>query len=700
MNDKSKRYIYRDVSWLSFNERVLQEASDPSVPVIERIKFLGIFSNNRDEFFRVRIATLKRMSTIGKNARTMLGGKPTAILNTVQKIIRKQGEKFDEVFIELLKELERHRIFIISENELDDAQGMIVREYFHREVRPTLVPVMIDQLRELPNLKDHAAYFAVEMAKEGERHGKRHALIEIPTNVLSRFFVLPPKNGDNYIILLDDVIRYCLSDIFSIFNFTTFNAYMIKLTRDAELDLDNDVRIGYLEKISKSVKQRKIGVPVRFIYDETMPKDFLALLIRKLHLRERDTQIPGGRYHNFKHFMKFPKVNTPKLLYEPLPPIPNPLIDTAKGLMRSMRDRDIILHYPYQSFHYMIDLLREAAIDPNVKSIKMTLYRVAKNSNVVNALINAVKNGKSVTVVVELQARFDEEANIYWTQRLEEEGAKVITGVPGLKVHTKLCLITRRENGKTVRYAHLGTGNFNEDTAGLFCDDSFFTVDKRLTSEVHDVFSFYENNQNMFDYHHLLVSPFTMRKRMCEMIDTEIANAKMGKEAYLFFKMNNLSDQGMIEKLYEASNAGVRIRLIVRSVFSLIPGKKGMSENIEAISIVDRFLEHARVFIFCNGGDEKYYISSADLMTRNLDYRSEVACPIYDRDIQRELREMLDLQWQDNTKARVLKGRQTNQYRKTAGEEQRRAQYDIYKYLREKANRRGVQILPRTGSAY
>ena len=460
---------------------------------------------------------------------------------------------------------------------------------------------------------------------------------------------------------------------------------MIKLTRDAELDLDNDVRISYLEKISKSVKLRKTATPVRFIYDDTMPEELLTLLIKKLRLRERDALIPGRRYHNFKHFISFPKVGSRELLNEQFPPLPNPYINSNKGLMSSMRRRDIILHYPYHSFYNMIDLLREAAIDPDVKSIKMTLYRVAKKSNVINALINAVKNGKSVTVVVELQARFDEEANIFWTQRLEEEGAKVILGVPGLKVHTKLCLITRKENGKNVQYAHIGTGNFNEDTTDLFCDDSLFTVDKRLTNEVFKVFRFYENNQDIKSFKHLLVSPFTMRKKIYSFIDTEIKNAKNGKKAYCFLKMNNLSDQGIIDKLYEASQAGVKIRLIVRSVFSALPNVKGMSENIEAIGIVDRFLEHSRVFIFCNGGKERYYISSADLMTRNLDHRSEVACPIYDKEIQRELRDMLEIQWQDNTKARILKGRQINTYKRKPRGQKHRAQYEIYNYLKTKS---------------
>jgi len=674
--------ISREISWLSFNARVLQEAADPTVPLIERVKFLGIFSSNLDEFFRVRVATLKRLSRLGKKAKKLIGHDPKKILEEIQETVLKQQTTFEAIYLNILRELERERIFIITEKQLNAKQKEFVKSYFHREVRPTLIPIMIDQLPKFPDLKDKSIYLAVRLCKRGGSKKTKYALIEVPTDVLPRFLILPEIKGHQYLILLDDVIRYNLEDIFSVFCFDVFEAYTIKLTRDAELDIDEDVSESFIRKISKSLKRRREGRLVRFIYDSQMPQDLLKFLIERIPLHQDDNLIPGGRYHNFKDFMNFPKIGPGNLHYKPSLPLCHKDFDRSRSLLKAIGRKDKLLHYPYQSFDYVIDLLREASIDPKVTSIKMTLYRVAKNSNVVNALINAVQNGKSVTVVMELQARFDEEANIYWANKLQEEGARVIYGVPRLKVHAKLCLITRREKGKFVDYANIGTGNYNEVTARIYSDHSFFTADKRITEEVNKIFHFFESNYKVGTYKHLLVSPFQMRKKLVKLIQNEITNAKKGKQAYILLKLNNLVDPDMIEKIYEAGRAGVRIKLILRGVCSLMAGVRGLSENIEAISIVDKFLEHSRIFIFCNGGEEKYYISSADWMTRNLDHRVEVACPIYDKDVQQELKTFLDLQWKDNTKARVLNEKQDNPYKGTSSETGLRAQEAIYDFLK------------------
>jgi polyphosphate kinase len=483
--------------------------------------------------------------------------------------------------------------------------------------------------------------------------------------------------------LLDDVIRHGLVDIFSILNFDRIEAFTIKLTRDAELEIDEDLSQSLIKKVYKSLKQRKEGSPVRLIYDSQIPRAFLDLLTRRLGLTDSDTIIPGGRYHNFKDFMNFPIRGMSQMKYTPIAFLGHKDLDSQKSLLEAVKRKDILLHFPYQSFDYVIDLLREASIDPKVTSIKITLYRVARNSSVVNALINAVRNGKAVTVVLELQARFDEEANINWANRLQEEGARVIYGVPGLKVHSKLCLITIKEKGKPFHYALIGTGNFNEDTARIYGDHSLLTVDKRLTKEVANIFEFFESNYKLNPFKHLIVSPFQMRKKLSRLIQHEIKNAEIGREAYIILKLNNLVDPPLIKKLYEASEAGVKIRLIVRSMFSLVPGVPQLSSNIEAISIVDKFLEHSRVFVFCNGGNARYFISSADIMQRNIDHRLEVTCPIYDKSIQDELKNYLEIQWRDNVKARILNDGLTNSIKVEDSGKKIRSQLEIYDYLRK-----------------
>ena len=673
----------KELSWLAFNGRVLQEASDTSVPLLERLSFLGIFSSNLDEFFRVRVAHLRRLEQFGAGARRIINDDPSEILKEIHEVVLKQQALFESTYRSILQELEQDGISIIKEDELNPAQEAYIREFHRQKLRPTLIPLMINHLTEFPQLKDQAIYLAVYLHSSKSKRSE-YALIEIPTDVLSRFVILPKVGDREYVILLDDVIRYCLKDIFAIFPFDHFEAFTIKLTRDAQLDLDEDLYGSYIEKISKGVKQRRSGAPVRFIYDNKMPRRMLKLLQRKMGLdTESGPFIPGGRYHNFKDFMGFPRIGPKKLSAAPLEPLHHPDLDAAPTFFKAIQRRDVLLHYPYQTFDYLIEFLRQAAIDPKVKSIKMTLYRVARNSKIVNALINASRNGKRVTVVMELQARFDEADNVYWSERLQEEGVRVINGVPGLKVHAKLILITRVSHRKTVLYANIGTGNPNETTARVYTDDSLFTADERITAEVGRVFGFLENNYKRTTFKHLIVSPFDTRRKLTKLIDTEIRNAGKGRPARIILKVNNLEDRGLIRKLYEASEAGVDVRLMVRGMFSLVPGVKHVSARIEATAILDRFLEHSRVMAFANGGAEKLFIASGDWMERNVDHRVEVACPIYDPALQKQLKDVLNILWNDNVKARVLDKELRNQYRPVAGDRRTHAQEAIFTYLNE-----------------
>lgn len=684
--------INRELSWLSFNERVLQEAEDKTVPLIERVKFLGIFSNNRDEFFRVRVATLKRILKYPKKTERFTGENPERLLNKIQKIVIEQQIKFEQIYLNIIKELGKHNISIIDEKQLTEAQGAYIKKYFHETVLPAIFPVMLDKTSQFPFMKDKSGYLIIKLGRRDNVKKNKYALIEVPTGTISRFVVLPKEKDKTFIILIDDVIRYCLEDVFNNFAHDYIEAYNIKITRDAELDIDNDLTKSFVEKISKGLKARKKGQPVRLVYDSQIAPDMLALVMKKLRLGKEDNPIPGGRYHNFKDFISFPNVGAANLCYKKITPLKHPDLPNGEplkdqpGFFDVLKKKDVLLSYPYQTFDHIIDFLREASIDPKVRSIKITLYRVAKNSNIVKALINAVKNGKEVTAVVELQARFDEEANIYWANKLQEEGAKVIYGVPGLKVHSKMFLITRKEGNKIVEYAHLGTGNFNRDTAGIYTDHSLLTVDKDITEEVARVFTFYADNLKIGTYKHLLVAPFFMRKHLIQLINKEIQNAKKNKPAAIILKLNNLVDPEMIKKLYEASSEGVKIKLIVRGICSLVAGVKGLSNNIEAISIVDKFLEHSRVFIFYNGGEEKYFISSADWMGRNFDFRSEIAVPVYDSEIKKQLKDIIDLLWADNTKARILGSEQNNEYRRTKSKNKIRAQDAIYKLYTSKHN--------------
>ncbi len=680
---KNGKFINREISWLSFNERVLQEAADPGVPVIERLRFLGIFSNNMDEFFRVRIATLKRLLVLGKSAKATIHYKPKKILEEVQTVVLEQSKHFEEIFREVQEELRNQNIFIIDEGHLSKEQGEFVKNYFNDNVRPALVPIMLTQVKTFPYLKDKAIYLAIKLSTARKPRLTQYSLVEIPTGVGGRFVSLPSTTDKRYIILLDDIIRYNLPEVFAMFGFNQIEAFTIKITRDAELDIDNDIAQSFIDKISKSVKARQKGNPVRFVYDSAIPKDLLDFVKTKMKLNNLDNLIPGGRYHNFKDFISFPNTGTPDLVYQNEKPIASKFLQPNQSYFEVLKKQDVMLHYPYQNFSNFIDLLREAAIDPNVKVIKITLYRVARSSMVINALINAAQNGKQVIALLELQARFDEEANINWAKRLQDEGIHVIYGVPGLKVHSKLCLITRVENGRPQLYANITTGNYNERTSHIYCDDSLLTSDPKITKEVEHMFEFFEKNYRVYNFKHLILSPHSTRKRLTKLIENEMEFAKAGKKAEIFLKMNSLVDEEMIDHLYDASKAGVNIRIIVRGMCALVPGVLGLSENIEVISIIDKFLEHSRIFIFKNGGDELYYISSADWMARNFDSRIEVSCPIYSKKIQKELRDMLEIQWSDNVKARVVDEMQKNQH-KTPAHDQKpvRAQLAIYDYLK------------------
>lgn len=681
MTKPLKTFVNRELSWLEFNGRVLQEAADETTPLIERVKFLGIFSNNLDEFFRVRVATLNRLLDYDKRSGENLIANPRRTLKEINRIDAEQQKEFARIFRQIVRELAHEGIHIINEKDLSAEHGTYIRKFFNDFVRSQLFPIILGNLKS-SSLVDKSIYLAIRLAKKQHPGEEQFAVVRVPAGPLSRFVILPSSDVQQYIILLDDVIRYCLDDIFSIFGYDDFKAYTFKFTRDAELDIDNDVSKSFLEIMTESLKQRKLGAPVRFIYDKNMPVKLLGMLKQKLDINESDTLTKSGRYHNFKDFMSFPEVGRHDLMYDPSIPMEHRRLPKKESILGTLRDRDIMLHFPYQSFRYIIDLLREASIDPQVRSIKMTLYRVARDSNVINALINAARNGKSVTVFMELQARFDEEANIYWAGKMQEEGIKLIQGIPGFKVHCKLLLIRRREGEKNVYYANIGTGNFNEQTATVYADDSLLTSNTQITTDINSVFHLFESKYNPPKFNSLIVAPFHMRNFFLRLINNEIRNAKAGREAWCIIKLNNLVDDKLVKKLYQAGQAGVKVRIICRGTCTMIPGLKGFSENIELISIVDKFLEHSRVLIFYNGGDEKYYISSADWMVRNLDNRIEVASPILDKGIQQELKTMLLIQLKDNAKARIVNHEQPNFYRDRDKLPRLRSQVEIYKYLK------------------
>ncbi|MFT6770709.1 MAG: polyphosphate kinase [Congregibacter sp.] len=651
-------FVPRELSWLSFNSRVLQEAADEKAPEVQRLRYLGIFSNNLDEFFRVRVAEVLRLISMSSGG-TRQSAKE--LLAAIQAEVVSQQHDFEGVYASVMKALQARRIHMINERQLEPNQAEFVQDYFNKTVLPELDPILFAEGSPIPVLNDESLYLAVEI---NTKKKQRVAVVEVPTDRMNRFVEIPRRKGNSgrVFIALDNVIRACLPQMFrGVLNIGSTSAYCFKFSRDAELELDVGIMESLIEKMASSLKQRQKADAVRFVYDAQMPSSLRDFLASKFSLGRYDSLIPGGRYHNSKDFMAFPRLGPRYLELRPLPNVPVSRIDESDNILSAIRAKDVLLYYPYHSFDYLIDLLKTAAVDPDVDSIKICLYRVASESRVVDALLNAVHNGKRVLAVVELAARFDEQANIHWAQRLTEGGIEVKFGVPGLKVHSKLLLIQRRENGQQRFYTHVGSGNFNEKTARLYTDFSLMTYDQDLGREVYDVFDFLRYNYRRPQYKHLLVSPHSSRSGLEKMIDTEIANARKGLRAAMTLKCNNLVDRELAMKLYEASNAGVEIRLIIRGMCSLQPGVKGISENIEAISIVDRYLEHPRVYVFYNAGEPRYYIGSADLMTRNLDYRVEVLCPIYDPDARMMIQDILDMQWHDNVKARVLDRAQSNE---------------------------------------
>ena len=681
----NEKFINREISWLSFNERVLQEAEDPNTPLFERIRFIGIFSNNLDEFFRVRVATVRRMVDFGKDEENLLGNlTPKELYDKILEIVGEQQDKVQQILKNILYELNQNNIFLINEKELNHNQGVFVKKYFYEMVLPNLVPIMLSKKNKFPYLRDRSVYLAVKLKKKDDPSDFAYSLIRIPGRSVSRFLVLPKEQKKTFIMLLDDVIRFCFDDLFFYFDYDDYEAYTIKITRDAELDIDDDISKSFVEKMSSSLKRRKKGKLVRLIYDRDIPGDLLDFILKKMKLDNEENAVAGGKYHNHKDFMDFPEVGKKRHYYTKLPPFRHKDLPPHTSILRILRKKDVMLHFPYHTFNHLIDFLREAAIDPQVKEIGITIYRVAPSSRIVNALLNAVRNGKTVTVVIELQARFDEEANIMWSNKLQEEGAYVINGIPGMKVHSKLAWVKRREENADRNYAFIATGNFNEQTARVYADDGLLTADPRLADEVELIFDFFKQNYRHNTYNHLIVSPFFMRDVFLQHIDREIQLAKEGKEAWMILKMNSLIDIGMMTKLYKAARAGVKMDLIVRGIFGLSLDKKHLKANVNAISIVDKYLEHSRVFVFNNGGDEKVYISSADWMPRNLNRRIEVACPIYDEEIKKEIKQMLRIQLADNTKARILDPLLQNSYNRRNPEVAFRAQEDFYNDIKKK----------------
>lgn len=683
-------YYNRELSWLSFNHRVLQEAIDDSVPLFEKIKFLAIYSSNIDEFFRVRVASLRALLNLKSKSKKELSFDPAKLLEKINKKVLVQQQQHSDTFSNIVKpQLKENNIFLVNESELNDVQKEYIKEFFNDQILQHIMPMMLEKKKFTLFLRNLRLYLAVKLTTKRSPASRKpavnkrlhYAIVEIPTNHLPRFIVLPKSGDNNYVIFLDDIVRYFLPQIF--FGYNIHNAYAVKLTRDAELYIDDEFSGNLLNKIKKSLNKRSTGVPCRFLYDKAMPHDFLNFLEEALLLKQDDLY-PGGKHHNFSDFFTFPNPGKKELYYPKLRSLKNINFESYRGFYNAVRKKDFLFYYPYQSYDYIIKALNAAAEDPAVTTIKIILYRVAKNSAIIKALVKAAYMGKNVTAFVEVKARFDEEVNIISAEEMQKAGVKVLYSLPGIKVHAKMALISRMEQDGKKDYGYLSTGNFNELTAKLYCDYGFMTSDYRITEEMNMLFGYLEDIKPQKQFEHLLIAQFNMRKTLVSLIDNEIKNVKGGKEASIILKMNSLEDERMIKKLYEASQAGVKIKMIVRGICCLIPGIKGLSENINIISIVDKFLEHDRIFLFYNGGNEKIFISSADWMKRNLSRRIESAFPIYDESLKNEIKDILNIQLNDNVKARVIDAKQTNSYKKDNNTNRIRAQLAIYEYLKLK----------------
>jgi len=685
-----QKHIPRDISWLSFNARVLQEANDITVPLQERIRFLGIFSNNLDEFFRVRVATLKRMVELidkKKGVNIDLIASPQVILDEIQSVVLRQQNEFNRIWQNILKELKANKILMVDNKQLNAEQKEFVKTYFDNEVRHDIIPLMIENLPQLPYLRDKSLYLAIVMGNKNDAYQQKFALIEVPSRSVGRFIILPSKNGFTTIMLLEDLIEFNLPIIFSHFKFNQFDAHVFKITKDAEIDLDQEVGLNFIDKISKGIKNRRKGKPVRFVYEKDMNPEMLEFLIKKLGLNRKSSIIPGGHIHNFRHFMDFPNV-----IKEPNYNRPRPFIHPAfkKKVMvfDLIMQKDIMLHFPYHAYDPVIDMLREAAMDDTVISIKITAYRLASNSKVINALINAARNGKKVTVFLELKARFDEEANLEWKTIMEEEGITVLVGIPNMKVHAKLCVIQKRVKNKLVQYGFISTGNLNEKTAKIYADHCLMTKNVTLMNEANRIFNYLGNwqlgDKPIVKMRNLLISPINMRSGLLDLIEKEIQIAKKGYVASITVKLNSLTDTILLDALYKAVKAGVKVNLIIRGILTLKSVNEKNAGKINSISIVDQYLEHARVIIFNNKGNQKVFISSADWMVRNLDHRIEVAVPIVDPVIKKELIDMIHIQLKDNQKARILDIDLSNKYVPSEKATRFKSQEETYKFLKGK----------------
>ncbi|MGC6480368.1 MAG: polyphosphate kinase 1 [Flavobacteriaceae bacterium] len=681
MKSKNK-YINREISWLDFNARVLQEAENPQVPLLERLRFIGIFSNNLDEFFQVRYATVKRIAQSEKSGKKVLGGQSAEdLLREITDRVMEDQKHSTRVLDRIENELEQAGISFLTEKDITTEQGVFLKQYFIEKIFPSLVTVILTEDPQ-QDLNGNTAFLAVRMQRNNAQQNNVFAVIELPSEI-NRFVILPKTTEKQFVILIDDVIRYHLNQIFNIFEYDQIEAHMVKITRDAELDFEEDVSKSYIDKIMESVQDRIIGDPVRLVYDKEISTEMLSVIEQKLGITNRDNLLPGGRYHHRRDYMNFPEIGRPDLWYDKMPPQPLNDLSLEDNILEAIAEKDRLIYTPYHTFSYVIRFLRQAALDPKVTQIKITIYRLSKISNVVSSLINAARNGKRVLVQIELQARFDEENNISFANQLEAAGVQLIFGVPGLKVHSKICYIERMETPtKKRRYGFISTGNFNESTAKIYTDYTLFTANQKILKEVNKVFNFLQVNYKLKSYKHLIVSPHYTSSVLSRLIQTEIDNKKAGKPAGIRLKLNSISSYKMIDKLYKASQAGVPIQMIVRGVCCIVPQVPGLSENIEIVSVIDRFLEHPRVYIFENAGDPKIYISSADFMTRNIENRIEVACPIYDPDLQKQILDTFNISWNDNVKGRYINQLPQNTFRPTNGKEIR-SQWDIYEYFKE-----------------
>ncbi|KFF00411.1 polyphosphate kinase [Chryseobacterium formosense] len=683
----------RDITWLSFNERVLQEAMDENVPLHLRIRFLGIFSNNLDEFFRVRVAGLKRaMDFKEKVLAESFYQPPSKILQKINDTVITQQHDFDRTWKKIQSEMAEHNVYIKTSKNLSSKQKEFVRQYFDETVEANVIPILLHENTPMPYMRDKSLYLGVAMRKKDWNYHSNYAIIEIPSRFVGRFVLLPTEDPEEKnVMLLEDVITFNLPHIFSYFGYDEFAANAFKVTKDAEMDIDNDIKTNLAEKIEKGLKNRRKGKPTRFVFDKDMDKALLELLIRKLNLSKKDSIIPGGKIHNFKHFMDFPDVFEKYERPVERTSFTHQAFEHGERVTDVILKHDVLLTFPYHTYTPVIDLLREAAMDPDVKSIQITAYRLASNSKISNALIYAARNGKEVTVMLELQARFDEESNLMWKEMFEPEGITVLTGIPDKKVHAKLCVIKKRANNKTLQYGFVSTGNFNEKTARIYGDHLIMTSDRGIMADINKVFNVLRKPKE--DYisvlktcKNLVVCPQFMRDKIVHHIDKEIEEAKAGRKAEMIIKANSVSDRALITKLYEAAEAGVVIRMIVRGIYCAV-NQKDFKEKIKAISIVDEYLEHARVMYFYNKGSEDIYISSADWMTRNLDYRIEAAAKITDKNLKKEIKDILDIQLSDNVKARILDKKLSNEYIRN-DQKTCRSQIETYRYLKAKASKK------------